>query len=60
VHRDDRADIGGGERRIAEPLQLRDGAFCDGVAKFFRKRGDTEFADRFRADLEKALYVPSS
>lgn len=38
-------------------LQLRDGAFCDGVAKFFRKRGDAEFADRFRADLEKALYV---
>lgn len=36
-------------------IQLRDGAFCDGMAKYFRKRGDPEFADRWRADLEKAL-----
>lgn len=36
-------------------LQMRDGVFCDNMAKFFRKRGHAEFADTFRADLEKAL-----
>ncbi len=38
-------------------LQLRDGVFADAMAQFFRQRGDPEFADTFRADLERALKV---
>ena len=37
------------------PLDIKDSEICDRLAKWFRSRGDHDFADTYRSDLQEAM-----